>query len=120
MADETTPKDPATPPPEKPAAKADTAVPSPPPAEGKPQTPADNPAAGQPTPSPPQKPTAPPAAAKPAAPAKPAGPTPQPWESDTVATLKRQFGSGIKEAVTYVGQAYMVVDATIAHDVLQL
>jgi len=37
-----------------------------------------------------------------------------------VATLKGQFGTGIQEAMTYVGQAYMVVDATVAHDVLQL
>jgi NADH-quinone oxidoreductase subunit C len=123
MADEITPKDQPTPPqPEKPAAKTDSAVPSPPPVEGKPQTPAGNENVGQPTP--PAKPAAPPAAAAkpaaPAAPAKPAGPTPQPWESDTVTTLKRQFGSGIKEAVAYVGQPYMVVDSTIAHEVLQL
>ncbi len=37
-----------------------------------------------------------------------------------VASLTRQFGSGIKEASTYVGQPYMVVDASIVHDVLQL
>ncbi len=119
MADETTPKDPSKPP-EKPAAQADSAVPSPPPAAGKPQTPAANPAAGQPTPP---KPAAPPAAAKPAAPTappKPAGPTPQPWESEMVTSLKKQFGSGIKEALTYVGQPYMVVDVSIVHDVLQL
>lgn len=64
-----------------------------------------------------------PAAAKPAAPAvppKPAGPTPQPWESPMVAKFRSEFGSGIREAVTYVGQPYMVVDAAIAHDVLHL
>lgn len=37
-----------------------------------------------------------------------------------VAKFKEEFGSGIKEAVTYVGQPYMVVDAAIAHDVLLL
>jgi len=101
MADETTPKDPAaTPPqPEKPAV----------PAAPKAETPAA------------AKPAAPPApAAKPAAPSKPAGPTPQPWESEMVSSFKSQFGSGIREAVTYVGQPYMVVDASIVHDVLQL
>src|ERR1043166_5626453 len=103
MADETTPKDQPTPP-DKPAEKLDkkteAAIPSPP-LSGTPQTPAANEAAGQPTPPPPQKPAAPPVAAKPAAPAKPAGPTPQPWESEMVTTLKGQFGSGIKEASTY-------------------
>ena len=80
---------------------------------------------------PPDKPEAPaaatkpasPAAAKPAAPAvpaKPAGPAPLPWESEMVTKLKREFGTGIKEALTYVGQPYLVVDATIAHDVLEL
>src|SRR5690348_2903048 len=122
MADETTPKDQPTPPqPEKPAAKADNAVPAPPPAEATPQTPAGKENVGQP--APPAKPAAPPAAAKPAAPAapaKPAGPTPQPWESDMVATLKSQFGTGIKEASTYVGQPYMIADPSVVMDVLQL
>jgi NADH-quinone oxidoreductase subunit C len=91
MPDETTPKDtPATPPQ------------------------ADKPAAPKP---------AAPAAAKPAAPAappKPAGPTPQPWDSDMVTALKQQFGSGIREASSYVGQKYMVVDASVVYEVLQL
>jgi NADH-quinone oxidoreductase subunit C len=107
MADETTPKDQPTPP-EKPTAKADA---PPPAAEAKTATPA---AAPKPAAAAPAKPAAP------AAPAKPAGPTPQPWESEMVATLKKQFGSGIKEASTYVGQPYMVVDASLAHEVLQL
>src|SRR5512140_1385643 len=113
MADETTPKDPSTPP-DKPAAKPEAAAPG----EAKPPAPA------VPKADAPAKPAAPPAAAAkpaaPAAPAKPAGPTPQPWESDMVTTLKSQFGSGIKEASTYVGQPYMVVDASVAHDVLHL
>ncbi|MGH9524401.1 MAG: NADH-quinone oxidoreductase subunit C [Terriglobales bacterium] len=77
---------------------------------------------GPPTTAVEAKPAAPPAAkpAAPAAPAKPAGPTPQPWESEMVAKLKREFGSGIKEAVTYVGQPYLLVDPTVAHDVLEL
>ena len=69
-----------------------------------------------------EKPAAPAAAkpAAPAAPAKPAGPAPQPWESEMVAKFKGRFGSGIREASTYVGQAYMVVDASVVSQVLQL
>ena len=37
-----------------------------------------------------------------------------------VAGLKEKFGTGIKEASTYVGQPYMVVDATVVTDVLKL
>lgn len=37
-----------------------------------------------------------------------------------VAKFKTEFGSGIKEAASYVGQPYMVVDAAVAHDVLLL
>lgn len=60
-----------------------------------------------------------PPAAKPAAPAKPAGPTPQPWEHERVAKLKQQYGSGIREASTYLGQNYVVVDNSIVHEVLR-
>src|SRR5512146_708327 len=69
-----------------------------------------------------EKPAAPTAAkpAAPTAPAKPAGPTPQPWESEMVAKFKGRFGSGIREASTYVGQAYMVVDLSVVSQVLQL
>jgi NADH-quinone oxidoreductase subunit C len=68
-----------------------------------------------------EKPAAPPAA-KPtaAAPAKPAGPTPQPWESEMVAKFKGRFGSGVREACTYVGQPYLVVDASVVYQVLQV
>ena len=97
MADETTPKD------------------QPQPAETKPA--AEKPAAAAPAPPAP-------AATKPAAPApppaKPAGPTPQPWESEMVANFKRRFGSGVREASTYVGQNYMVVDASVVYQVLQV
>ena len=102
MADETTPEVPGPEQPEKPA----TATP-----DAKPATSA---AAAK---------SAAPAAAKPAAPSappKPAGPTPQPFETQMVVDLKREFGTGIKEAVTYIGQPYLVVDATVAHDVLEL
>jgi NADH-quinone oxidoreductase subunit C len=91
MADETTPKDQPKPPETKPVG--------------------EKPAAAAP-------PAAKPAA--PAAPAKPAGPTPQPWESEMVAKFKGRFGSGLREASTYVGQPYMVVDASVVYQVLQL
>jgi len=70
-----------------------------------------------------EKPTAP-AAAKPAAPAaakpapKPEGPKPEPWEADLVTRLRSQYGSGIKEASTYVGQKYLVVDSSIVYEIL--
>jgi len=60
------------------------------------------------------------AAAKPAAPAKPAGPTPVPWESPLVTKLKRQYGSGVQEANTYLGQNYLVMNPAITHEVLQI
>jgi len=63
------------------------------------------------------------AAAKPAAPAakpapKPEGPKPEPWDSELVRKLKGQYGSGIREASTYVGQKYLVVDSSIVHEIL--
>jgi NADH-quinone oxidoreductase subunit C len=76
------------------------------PAEAKPATPAA------------AKPAAP-AAAKPAAPAKPTGPQPEPWNSDLVTKLKQQYGSGIREANTYVGQKYLLVDSGIVFEVLR-
>jgi NADH-quinone oxidoreductase subunit C len=63
------------------------------------------------------KPAAP-AAAKPAAPPKPEGPKPEPWESDLAANLRRQYGSGITESSTYVGQKYLVVDSSILYEIL--
>jgi NADH-quinone oxidoreductase subunit C len=56
----------------------------------------------------------------PAAPAKPAGPAPIPWDSPMVATLKGQYGSGIREANSYLGQNYMVVEPSIISDLLQI
>jgi NADH-quinone oxidoreductase subunit C len=97
---------------------------SPPAADAKGVTP---PEAAQKTAVPPAAKAAPPAAkpaapaaAKPAAPAKPAGPTPQPWESALVTDLKRRFGSGIAEASTYLGQPYLVVDSSVANEILQI
>jgi NADH-quinone oxidoreductase subunit C len=64
---------------------------------------------------------APPAAAKPAAPAppaKPAGPVPVPWESEMVARLRQRLGSGV-QPFTYLGQNYVIADASIVAQVLQ-
>src|SRR5262245_57945243 len=69
-----------------------------------------------------EKPAAPQAAkpaAPPAAPAKPAGPTPQPWESEMVTRLKARFGESIREASTYLGQNYLVVDSKAIHEICQ-
>jgi NADH-quinone oxidoreductase subunit C len=56
----------------------------------------------------------------PAAPAKPAGPTAVPWESPMVVKLKGQYGSGIREASTYLGQDYMVVEPSIVSELLRI
>jgi NADH-quinone oxidoreductase subunit C len=53
-----------------------------------------------------------------AAPAKPAGPVAESWESDLVANVRQQFGSGVREASTYLGQNYLVVGADVIEDVL--
>jgi len=78
----------------------------------------DKPADGEKPPA--AKPAAPPAAkpaapaAKPAAPAAHAAPKPPapmattPWESDLTASLKEQFGDGITEFSTYLGQNFLV------------
>ena len=64
--------------------------------------------------------TAAPAAAKPAAavPPKPLAPKPEPWDSPLIRALKAQYGSGIGEASTYAKQNYVVVDSSIAYEIL--
>jgi NADH-quinone oxidoreductase subunit C len=96
MADETTPKDQPKPPETKPAAEKPAAAATPPAAAAKP-------AAAAPPPAP-----------------KPAAPTPQPWQSEMVANFKGRFGSGVREASTYLGQNYMIVDASVVYQVLQV
>src|SRR5438067_7431102 len=101
-------------------------TPPPDPAAGKPSGSVEPvPPANQPSPSAVPKPASPPpAAAKPAtppaAPAKPAGPAPVPWDSAMVTSLKRTYGSGIREASTYLGQNYMIVDSAAVMDVLNI
>jgi NADH-quinone oxidoreductase subunit C len=65
------------------------------------------------------KPATPPKAAAPAVPIKPTGPVPGAWDSAMVARFKRQYGSGI-EALTYLGQNYMVVDRSLIPNLLLL
>jgi NADH-quinone oxidoreductase subunit C len=64
--------------------------------------------------------TAAPAAAKPATaiPPKPLAPKPEPWDSPLIRALKAQYGSGIREASTYAKQNYVVVDSSIAYEIL--
>jgi NADH-quinone oxidoreductase subunit C len=80
-------------------------------------TPAKSADPAKPAPAAAAKPAAP-AAAKPAAPQKPEGPKPEPWDSELTASLRRQYGSGIKEASTYLGQKYLVVDSSILYEIL--
>jgi len=113
----------AKPPAETPAVPAETATP-PAVAAPKPEAPAPakaaepaKPAADKPAPAA-AKPAAPAAAAKPAAPPKPEGPKPEPWDSELATRLRSQYGSGIREAVTYLGQKYFVVDSSILYEIL--
>ena len=85
----------------------DTKSPTPPPS-GEPKPPAAKPVAGAHA-SPAEKP-----------PAKPAGPSPIPWESPLVTKLKAQYGSGVREANTYQGQNYLVLEPSITSEVLQI
>jgi NADH-quinone oxidoreductase subunit C len=57
----------------------------------------------------------PPAAAPPAAAPKPA---PKPWDCELVQQLKSAYGSGIRDAATFAGQSYLLVDRAVCHDVL--
>jgi NADH-quinone oxidoreductase subunit C len=93
----------------------ETKSPTPPPS-GEPKQ-----AAGQPVPASVQSTseTAPEKPAAHTAPPKPAGPAPTPWESPIAAKLKRQYGSGV-QANTYLGQNYLELDSSIAHEVLRI
>ena len=82
--------------------------------------PVSNPAptsTSEPKPAAPPKPAGPEKAA--AAPPKPTGPVPGPWESGMVNKLKGQYGSGI-EALTYLGQNYLVADSSLTFELLQV
>ncbi len=142
MPEETKQPNPVSPDPQKAAAPAEAAVTKSAASETKPEAPAkpaepvspaaapptgDKPAAAATTPAASAaetKPATAAAAAKPAAPAaakpapKPEAPKPEPWDSTLVTALKAQYGSGIREASTYVGQKYLVVDSSIVYEIL--
>jgi len=87
--------------------------------EDKPDKPVSPPPAAGEKPAAAAAPPKPAGEAKPAAPAKPAGPTPQPWESEMVTRLRNRYGSGI-DPKTYVGQNYIIADASIVFELLQV
>ncbi len=43
---------------------------------------------------------------------------PEPWESELVASLKQQYGSGIVESLSYLGQKYLTVDSSLLPEIL--
>jgi NADH-quinone oxidoreductase subunit C len=72
--------------------------------------------------APPAKPAGPAAAPgghKPPPPAKPAAPAATPWEGELPARMKERFGGAIQQALTYMGQNFLVVEAARTHDVLR-
>ena len=93
----------------------ETKSPTPPPKSGEPKPPAGQPNPGSVQSVPAHKPPE-----KPPAPAKPAGPAPVPWQSPLVSKLKAQYGSGVRESNTYLGQNYLVLDPSITNEVLQI
>jgi len=87
--------------------------------EDKPDKPVSPPPAAGEKPAAAAAPPKPAGEAKPAAPAKPAGPTPQPWESEMATRLRNRYGSGI-DPKTYLGQKYIIADASIVYELLQV
>jgi NADH-quinone oxidoreductase subunit C len=101
---------------DKPAAETKTAATSPAPPASAAENPSSTTAADKNV-RPTQVPPAASAAAKPGPP-KPVGPMAVPWESEFVSSLKKVYGSGIKEASTYLGQNYVVVEPSILTEIL--
>lgn len=81
----------------------------------------EKPAASPATPATPTPAAAPPAAAAkpahPAPPPKPAGPATTPWQSETVDRLRARFGEAIKEASSYLGENFLIVDAAKVQEI---
>lgn len=100
----------STPPKSPPAGSPSEKTSSSPPPSGA-ATPASPATAGPPSPST--------EAARHPAPPKTAGPAPLPWDSDLVARLKSDLGSGILEASIYLGQKYLVSNAEVARQILE-
>jgi len=111
-----TPPSDGTQPTKTPATEAKVSSPNPPQSPANPEA---KPAVAVPTTPKPAVPAGAAAApAKPAVPPKPAGPTPQPWENEFIQRLKKVYGSGIREASTYLGQNYITVDVSIVSEIL--
>lgn len=89
------------------------------PAAEKPAAAAAKPAAAAPA-APKPAPAAAGAAKPAAAPPKPPAPKPDPWESPLIERLRKAYGSGLREASTYMKQNYMVVDKSIVGEVLRI
>jgi len=68
----------------------------------------------------PKVPAGQPASTPHSAAAKPAGPVSLPWASPLVTKLKSRYGSGVREATTYVGQNCLLLDSSITHEVLSI
>jgi NADH-quinone oxidoreductase subunit C len=123
MADEIKPNTPPDGTPQEPAKPSDAppveAQPAP---EAKPAeiSPAVPPKPAGPASAAPKPPVAGAAAPKPpAAPPKPPAPTPQPLDTELTRRLKKTYGSGV-EALSYVGQNYLVVGRDIVHEILHI
>jgi NADH-quinone oxidoreductase subunit C len=56
----------------------------------------------------------------PPAAAKPAGPVALPWTSPLVTKLKTRYGSGVREASSYIGQNCLLLDSSITHEILNI
>ena len=117
--------DPAEKPAEDNAKPPTSAAPSPAAAAEKPAaapaTPAQPAAPAASAPAKPAPAGAPAAAAKPpAAPPKPPMPKPDPWQSPLIERLRASYGSGLREASTWMKQNYMVVDKSVAAEVLRI
>ena len=125
MPDETKPNDQSAPEAQKPAADSpatlEAAKPAAPITSGAAETPKPAAPAAPVAAAAPPKPAAPAAAAppKPAVPPKPPAPTPQPWNTPLTERLKAKYGTGIREAVSYVGQPYLVVDRSLVYEILE-
>jgi NADH-quinone oxidoreductase subunit C len=70
------------------------------------------------TKSPPPPPGGEPKAAAHATPPKPTGPAPIAWESPMISRLRGQYGSGIREANSYLGQKYLLADPSLISELL--
>ena len=112
MPEESKGPEPVSPPVEGAKAPAETVAPQK--SDAKPEAPQAAPKPAAPAAA---KPAATPA--KPAVPPKPEGPKPEPWDAELTRGLKQQYGSGVLEALSYLGQKYITVDSSILPEILR-